>query len=137
MRITPLVLLPSDRLPRLGLPPIIDLLWFRILRQVPGRTWGGRSLFDGPSNKRFGERENPDYAKPPATRIHADGHNGNRDLLISRYPTRVGRERPCLRADHHYGRARPKDLCERTGAGAETCGADGSAQAVIAGVLEQ
>jgi hypothetical protein len=25
--------------------PIIDLLWITILRQVPGRTWGGRSLF--------------------------------------------------------------------------------------------
>ena len=40
--ITPVVLLPSERLPTHSLPPIIDSLWFRILRQVPGREWGGR-----------------------------------------------------------------------------------------------
>ena len=32
-------------------PPIIVLLWFRILRQVPGRTSGGRSLSACPSSK--------------------------------------------------------------------------------------
>ena len=40
-----MVLLPSERLPTYMLPPIIVLLWFTILRQVPGRTQEGRSLF--------------------------------------------------------------------------------------------
>ena len=39
--ITPLVLLPSERLPGLPPPPIIVLLWFKILRQVPGRAREG------------------------------------------------------------------------------------------------
>ena len=41
----------------------------------------GVSLFGAPLQRRFGERETPGYAKVPAIRIHADGHDGNRDLL--------------------------------------------------------
>jgi len=55
--ITPLVLLPSERLPGLGPPPIIVLLWFRILRQVPGRAREGLVCLK-PFQQRFGEWEN-------------------------------------------------------------------------------
>src|ERR1700740_1858791 len=56
-RITPLVLLPSDRLPGLRPPPIIVLLWFRILRQVPGRAREGLVCLK-PFRRWFGEWEN-------------------------------------------------------------------------------
>jgi hypothetical protein len=39
--ITPLVLLPSETLLTFSAKPIIDVLWFTILRQVPGRTARG------------------------------------------------------------------------------------------------
>jgi hypothetical protein len=49
--ITLVVLLPSDRLPDSPATPIILLLWFRILRQVPGSHREGEVCLHALSKK--------------------------------------------------------------------------------------
>ena len=55
--ITPLVLLPSERLSGLEWEPIIVLLWLMILRQVPGRTRAGSVCLRAGLRRRIGEMD--------------------------------------------------------------------------------
>src|SRR5579872_3966830 len=85
--ITPLVLLPSERLPGTFSGTYNrTTLAVRFSLQVPGRTREGEVCL---AREGSVKGKLPGYAKALATRIHADGHYGDRDLLCS-HVTRVG-----------------------------------------------
>ena len=122
--------------------PIIVVLWFDILRQVPGRTREGE-VCPCVLHKRFGERETPGYAKAPATGLHADENDGNRDLLSLLFfnqlrTSAVGRRKGEPRPRNHHDRGeRAEDLRRRRFGYQSAPRGRCSAQALDLGVLEQ
>src|SRR5579859_134937 len=79
--ITPLVLLPSERLPG-AFSGTYNRTTLAVRFSLQVRVEHGRAKFVRP---REGSVKGtlPEYAKAPATRIHAEGHYGDRDLLCS------------------------------------------------------
>src|ERR1700689_4800565 len=96
IRITPVVLRPSVRLPVLTLQLIIVLLWLRFsVRFRVGRRRRSFDRVEGHSKLRL-----PGYAKTPATR--PDGYSRNRHLSFTRAACAGGGKFPWSDDNHEY-----------------------------------